>query len=65
MKKYTLIVLLTLISTIEIMANFPPSKEQIENAKKIEELRKTNEKGKNKAKILMLLNANKKEASKK
>lgn len=43
--KYTLIVLLTLISTMEIMANFPPSKEQIENAKKIEELRKTNEKG--------------------
>lgn len=65
MKKYTLIVLLTLISTIEIMANFPPSKEQIENAKKIEELRKTNEKGKNKAEILKLLNANKKEASKK
>ena len=50
---------------MEIMANFPPSKEQFENAKKIEELRKTNEKGKNKAKILKLLNANKKEASKK
>lgn len=35
-----------------------PTKEQVQNAKKIEELRKTNKGGKNSKKIIELMNAN-------
>ena len=42
------------------MAQFPPTKEQLANIKKIEELQKSNKKGKNKAEIIKLLNANQK-----
>ena len=42
------------------MAQFPPTKEQLANIKKIEELQKTNKKGKNKGEIIKLLNANQK-----
>ena len=55
MKKIITIVIL--ITTINVVA-FPPTKEQIENAKNIEELRKTNKGGKNSKKILALMNTN-------
>ena len=45
---------------METMAQFPPTKVQVANIKKIEELQKTNKKGKNKAEIIKLLNANQK-----
>ncbi len=45
---------------METMAQFPPTKEQLAYIKKIEELQKTNKKGKNKAEIIKLLNANQK-----
>ena len=45
---------------METMAQFPPTKEQLANIKKIEELQKTNKKGKNKGEIIKLLNANQK-----
>ena len=45
---------------METMAQFPPTKEQLANIKKIEELQKTNKKGKNKSEIIKLLNANQK-----
>ena len=60
MKKYILIAILTTFSIMETMAQFPPTKEQIANMQKIEELQKTNKKGKNKAEIIKLLNANQK-----
>ena len=45
---------------METMAQFPPTKVQVANIKKIEELQKSNKKGKNKAEIIKLLNANQK-----
>ena len=45
---------------METMAQFPPTKVQLANIKKIEELQKSNKKGKNKAEIIKLLNANQK-----
>jgi len=60
MKKYILIAILTTFSIMETMAQFPPTKVQVANIKKIEELQKSNKKGKNKAEIIKLLNANQK-----
>ena len=60
MKKYILIAILTMFSIMETMSQFPPTKEQLANIKKIEELQKTNKKGKNKGEIIKLLNANQK-----
>ena len=60
MKKYIFIAILIAFSIWETMAQFPPTKEQLANIKKIEELQKTNKKGKNKAEIIKLLNANQK-----
>ena len=60
MKKYILMSILTMFSIWETMAQFPPTKEQLANIKKIEELQKSNKKGKNKAEIIKLLNANQK-----
>jgi len=60
MKKYILISILTTFSIMETMAQFPPTKEQLANIKKIEELQKSNKKGKNKGEIIKLLNANQK-----
>jgi len=60
MKKYLLIAILTTFSIMETMAQFPPTKEQLANIKKIEELQKSNKKGKNKGEIIKLLNANQK-----
>ena len=60
MKKYILIAILTAFAIMATMAQFPPTKEQLANIKKIEELQKTNKKGKNKAEIIKLLNANQK-----
>ena len=45
---------------METMAQFPPTKEQLANIKKIEELQKSNKNGKNKSEIIKLLNANQK-----
>ena len=55
MKK--IITIAIFLTTLNVVA-FPPTKEQIENAKKIEELRKTNKGGKNSKKIIELMNAN-------
>ena len=52
--------ILTMFSIWETMAQFPPTKVQVANIKKIEELQKSNKKGKNKAEIIKLLNANQK-----
>ena len=52
--------ILTAFSILETTAQFPPTKEQLANIKKIEELQKTNKKGKNKGEIIKLLNANQK-----
>ena len=60
MKKYILIAILTAFSIMETTAQFPPTKEQIANIQKIKELQKSNKKGKNKAEIIKLLNANQK-----
>ena len=49
------IILIMLSATIAIAQ---PTKEQVQNAKKIEELRKTNKGGKNSKKIIELMNAN-------
>ena len=49
-----------MFSIMETMAQFPPTKVQVANIKKIEELQKSNKKGKNKAEIIKLLNANQK-----
>lgn len=57
MKKIITIAVLAI--AINVVA-LPPTKEKLENAKKIEELRKTNKGGKNSKKIIELMNANSK-----
>lgn len=57
MKK--IITIAIFLTTLNVVA-LPPTKEQLENAKKIEELRKTNKGGKNSKKKIELMNANSK-----
>lgn len=60
MKKYILILLTLIALSINAQGTFAPTKEQIENLKKIKELQKTNKGGVNSKKIIELMNANRK-----
>lgn len=59
MKKYILILTLFFALSTNAQGTFAPTKEQIENLKKIKELQKTNKGGKNSKAIIELLNRNK------
>jgi hypothetical protein len=65
MKKYILILLTLIALSINAQGTFAPTKEQIENLKKIKELQKSNKNGVNSKKIIELMNANRKIEQKK
>lgn len=60
MRKYILILITLFTLSVNAQGAFVPTKEQIANTKKIQELQKTNKNGVNSKKIIELMNANRK-----